>query len=807
MPPMPKKPTAKSPPRTGSKSAPKKRPKRTTVAKKTRQPSRRGRKKDAPSRWAKVRWRLFQVGLVLLAVLVVWMIYLNAVLRERFEGQRFTIAARAYSEAQELYPGAPVSADQMQQLLEKLGYRLGPTASSPGRYSRNGQTLALYSRGFEFWDRYEPSQRLVMEFDQSGLSQLRQVNGDPVIYARLDPLYLGQVYPGSKEERVLAALDTVPDEIIAGLLAVEDREFFQHWGVSVNGIARALVANLRAGGVSQGGSTLTQQLVKNLYLTPDRSLWRKANEALMAVLMEWHYSKEDILETYINEVYIGQQGQTAVHGFGLGAQFFFGAPLQSLATHQHAMLVGLIRGPSFYNPRRNPERALARRNLVLDIWLEQGVIDAETHQRARQQPLDVSRAPGQANHHAFMDMVRRQLASGYRREDLLAEGLSIFTTLDPVAQAEVERLAPQRLQQLEQGYGLETNALETAVVVSRPTTGDVVALIGGRHSEMAGFNRAMDARRPVGSMLKPAVYLAALEAGYTLATPINDEEVSVAGADGQLWQPKNFDRTSHGMPLLIDALANSYNQATARLGMEVGLPQVFDVIQRLGVNSRLPSVPAVMLGAHGLSPLEMAQFYQTIANNGFYSPMNAIRAVTHPELGVLQRYEMRAEQRFDPELIHLLNDALHEVTLSGTGRRLQALLPRNWWMAGKTGTTDDNRDAWFAGYSGDRQVLVWVGRDNNESTPLTGSSGALPLWADVMGALKPIQDRRTLPARIDYYAVNAEGAVVPDACAEARPLPFVTGTQPAQHSRCNAAPDDPEDAPSNFWGRLFGGGS
>ena len=806
MPAMPKKPTSNSTPRTRSRPSPSKRPKRTSASK-PRPSTRQRSKKPSTSRWARVRWRLFQVGLVLSALVVVWMIYLNAVLRDRFEGQRFAVAARVYSEAQELYVGAPISADQMQQLLETLGYRLGPTASHPGRYSRNGQTLAVYSRGFEFWDRQEPAQRLVMDFNQGSLSQLRQVNGDPVLHARLDPLYLGQVYPGSKEERVLMPLDAVPSELIAGLLAVEDREFYQHWGVSISGVARALVANVRAGGVSQGGSTLTQQLVKNLYLTPDRSLWRKANEALMAVLMEWHYSKEDILETYINEVYIGQQGQMAVHGFGLGAQFFFGAPLQSLGTHQHALLVGLIRGPSFYNPRRNPERALARRNLVLDIWLDQGVIDAQTHQTARQQPLDVSRVPGQANHHAFMDMVRRQLATGYRREDLLAEGLSIFTTLDPIAQAEVERLAPQRLQQLEQGYGLEANALETAVVVSRPTTGDVIALIGGRNPDVVGFNRALDARRPVGSMLKPAVFLAALEAGYTLATPINDDTVSVVGADGQLWQPRNFDRVSHGSPLLIDALANSYNQATARLGMEVGLPEVFGVIERLGVNSRLPAVPSVMLGAHGLPPLEMAQFYQTLANNGFYSPMNAIRAVTHPSQGVLQRYEMRAEQRFDPELIYLLNDALHEVTLSGTGRRLQALLPRDWWMAGKTGTTDDNRDSWFAGHSGDRQVLVWIGRDNNAPTPLTGSSGALPLWADIMAALRPVQDRRTHPARIAFATVNSQGAGVAEACAEARLLPFVSGTEPTQHSRCNAAPDDPEEAPASFWERLFSRGS
>ncbi|MHA7880564.1 MAG: penicillin-binding protein 1B [Saccharospirillum sp.] len=806
---MPKMPTSKTTSRRPSRKTPSTasgRPARPRPSASQRRKPTRGRA-SGPGRWARIRWRLFQLGLVLGALVVVWMIYLNAVVRERFEGQRFAIAARVYSEAQALYAGAPISADQTQQLLEALGYRRGPTASQPGRYSRNGQTLAVYTRGFDFWDGEEPAQRLVLTFDQGSLSEVRQVGGGAVLETRLDPLYLGQVYPGTREERVLVSLEEVPEELIVGLLAVEDRTFFDHWGVSISGIARALVANLRAGGVSQGGSTLTQQLVKNLYLTPERSLWRKANEALMALLMEWHYSKQEILETYINEVYLAQQGQTAVHGFGLGAQYFFGAPLQALGTHQHALLVGLIRGPSFYNPRRNPERAVARRNLVLDIWLEQGVITAQAHQEARQQPLDVSRVTGRANHHAFMDLVRRQLARDYRREDLLAEGLSIFTTLDPIAQADVERLTPQRLQQLEQGYGVETNALEAAVVVSRPTTGDVLALTGGRNPDVAGFNRALDARRPVGSLLKPAVYLAALEAGYSLATPISDAPVSVAGGDGQLWQPRNYDQVSHGAPLLVDALAHSYNQATARLGMEVGLPEVFNVMQRLGINSQLPAVPSVMLGAHGLAPIEMAQFYQTLANNGFYTPMNAIRAVTHPELGVLQRFELRAEQRFDPALIFLLNEALHEVTRNGTGRRLQALLPRDWWLAGKTGTTDDNRDAWFAGYSGERQVLVWVGQDNNEPTPLTGSSGALPLWADVMTALIPVQDRRTQPAGVAYVSVNDLGAGVPEACAEARWLPFVDGSQPSHYSRCNASPGDPEDAPATFWERLFGRGN
>lgn len=759
------------------------------------------------SRWRRWRWRILQACLIGLAVLIAWMFYLNAVVRERFEGQRFTIPARVYSEAQELYAGAPLSADQAQALLEQLGYRTSSRLNQPGRYQRSGQTLRVHTRGFSFWDEVEPSRILVLDFSGDSLQSIRDISNDPILLARLDPLFIGQVYPGNREDRLLMPLQVMPPTLVAGLIVVEDRHFFEHHGVSISGIARALWANLSSGSIEQGGSTLTQQLVKNLYLSPEQTLWRKGNEALMALLMEWHYDKATILEAYLNEVYIGQQGQRSVNGFGLGAQFFFGTPLPALDLHQQAMLVGLIKGPSYYNPRRNPERALERRNLVLRLWYESGIIEQLDYQQAINQPLDISTAPGQASYPAFMDLVRRQLAEGYRKEDLLAEGLTVFTTLNPLAQNGLERAVERRLPAIEAAAG-PGEALETAALVSRPSTGDVLAMLGGRRPEVAGFNRALDSRRSVGSLMKPAVYLAALEQGYTLATPVSDAEVTVSGADGKLWQPRNYDKESHGTPLLVDALSNSYNQATARLGMEVGLANVFDVIDRLGIDETPPPVPSVMLGAHGLSPYQVAQFYQTISGNGFYTPLNAIRAVVHPQQGVLQRFDLSVEQRFDPEQVFLLQDALHQVTLTGTARSLQWRLPQNWWLAGKTGTTDDNRDAWFAGYSGDRQAVVWVGRDNNAPMALTGSSGALPIWAELMAELAPIQERRGQPARVEYLHVNDSGAVVPARCDGARSLAFIKGTEPEPQRRCNADapgsdPSENDEEKPSIWQRLF----
>lgn len=750
---------------------------------------------------------VIQLSIVFACLLLFWMIYLNAVVREGFEGRRFSIPARVYSEAQELYVGSPVRRSGMIELLDQLGYRRVDSPNQAGRYSVSSSAVEVFTRGFRFWDGEEPARTLTLKFDQNGIRSIHNRQGEPVLLARLDPLYLGQIYPGVTEDRVLHRLDEVPERLVLGLLLVEDDRFFDHMGVSFRGILRALVVNLTSGSATQGGSTLTNQLVKNLYLSPEKTLTRKINEALMSLILEFHYSKNDILETYMNEVYVGQQGARSINGFGLGAQFYFGTTLQGLELHQQAMLVGLIKGPSYYNPRRNPERARERRNLVLRIWKDQGLISPAEYQQAASSVLDVSETPGQASFPAFMDSLRKQLLRDYRRDDLMAEGLSVFTTLDPVAQRVLETKVEQGIADAEAGYRIESEKLQGAAILTRPSTGDILAVVGDRHPKQAGFNRAADARRPVGSLIKPAVYLAAIEAGHTLATPISDAAVYVQAGDGTVWEPKNYDKAEHGTPMLIDALAKSYNQATARLGMEVGLARVFDVLARLGVEGDIPPVPAVMLGAHSMAPLQVAQMYQTIAGNGFYTPLNMIRAVSHPEDGVIQRYDLSVSKRFEPSDIHLLQAALHETTVRGTAARIQNTLPKHWWVAGKTGTTDDNRDAWFAGFTGDRQLVVWVGRDDNQPTPLTGSSGALPIWIDTMTELNPLQERRGQPVNVENRGVNIHGVDVPDWCDGVRTLPFKIGSGPERSLSCSSDktnPANPETEKTKWWQKLFG---
>ncbi|MDN3650372.1 penicillin-binding protein 1B [Reinekea marina] len=745
-----------------------------------------------------------KIGIVAACLVFFWMIYLNAVVKERFEGRRFQIPARVYSEAQEIYAGAPVRQSEFIQLLNQLGYRSSASVSQEGRYVEHGNQVRVHTRGFRFWDGEESGRWLNIQFDANGIAQVTDSAGQSVLLSRLDPLYMGQVYPGVAEDRVLYRLEEMPETLVLGLLLVEDDRFFEHHGVSIRGIARALIANIISGRVSQGGSTLTQQLVKNLYLTSEKKISRKINEALMSLILEFHFSKNEILETYMNEVYVAQQGSRSIHGFGLAAQFFFATTLQDLDIHQQALLIGLIKGPSYYNPRRNPERATKRRNTVLEVWLDSGLINDAQYQAALKAPLDVADKPGQASFPAFMDGLRRQLQKDYRKDDLMAEGLSIFTTLSPVAQTTIEQQVAVGLADIERDHRLEPKFLQSAAVMTRPSTGDVLAVVGDRDARASGFNRALDAQRSIGSLMKPAVYLAAIEHGYNLSDLISDADVTVGAGDGTTWQPKNYDKTSHGNPMLIDAMANSYNQATARLGMEVGLANVFDVIDRLGIGNQVAKVPAVMLGAHGMSPMQVAQMYQTIAGNGFYTPLNFIRAVSHPEQGLIQRFDLSVKKQFEPEHIHILQRAMHEVTVTGTARSLQWRLPKNWWIAGKTGTTDDNRDAWFAGLTGDRQLVIWVGNDDNKPTPLTGSSGALPIWAKVMQVLRPIQERRTLPANIVEIDVNKAGRQVPSWCDDVRTIPFIAGNEPARGLTCHSNEPKPDTDDSTWLQKLFG---
>jgi penicillin-binding protein 1B len=731
------------------------------------------------------------LGLGVLAILVVggYSVYLAKTVRVKFEGKRWAVPAQIYARPLELYQGARMSAEQLQAELRFLGYRKVAAVKGPAQWSLQGKRFEVQTRDFVFWDGPQTGQALRVGLDGGGVSQLRDLrSGRDLDLVRLEPALIGSIYPAHNEARVLVQRGDLPQHLVSALLAVEDRRFFEHHGVDLRGIARALWANVQAGRTVQGGSTLTQQLVKNFILSPERSLWRKANEALMALIVEARYGKDEILEAYANEIFLGQDGERAIHGFGLGAHFYFNRPLSELGLHESALLVGLVKGASFYNPRRHPERALERRNLVIAQMLEQGYISAAEADTATRAELGVT-ARGTASGQripAFVDLVRRQLRRDYREEDLTSEGLRIFSTLDPWVQQQAGEAVDQRLRRIEKTRGVSAGTLEAAMVVATAQDGEIQALLGGRDAGFAGFNRALDAVRPIGSLVKPAIYLSALsEPGrYTLSTLVEDRPVDMLLPGDQRWQPENYDRQLHGVLPLHEALARSLNLATVHVGMDIGLRAVIATLRGLGVERDIPAYPSLLLGALSLSPLEVTQMYQSLASGGFRSPLRAIREVLDSAQQPLQRYPLTVERAADPAAVFLLHRNLVEVTESGTAASLQRLLPAGLQVGGKTGTTNDLRDSWFAGFSADRVAVAWVGRDDNAPTGLTGATGAMLLWGELMRRIDNLPLQLITPPGVEYHWIDREGRLANDACEGAVAFPYIAGSQPTEVSDC-----------------------
>jgi penicillin-binding protein 1B len=728
-----------------------------------------------------------KLGLVGLVVLAVFAVYLDAVVQEKFSGKRWTVPAKVYARPLELFVGQKLAKDDFLKELDALGYRRENAVAGPGGVSVAGNNIELHSRGFQFYESTEPSQRVRVRFSGDYVAGLTQAGGGNLAVARLEPLLIGGLYPAHQEDRVLIKLEQVPPYLVETLVAIEDREFFNHFGVSPKGIARAVWINATAGQLRQGGSTLTQQLVKNFYLTNERTLVRKATEAMMAVLLELHYDKKDILEAYLNEVFLGQDGQRAVHGFGLASQYFFSQPLSELKLDQVALLVGMVKGPTYYNPRRNPERALERRNLVLDVLAAQGVASVEEVDAAKQKPLGITRRGSLADSSfpAFLDLVKRQLREDYQEQDLTEEGLRIFTSFDPIMQLKAESALAGTLKRLSGRKGVDQ--VEAGMVVTSPESGEVQAIIGSRQPRFAGFNRALDAVRPIGSLIKPAIYLTALErpSQYTLTSLLEDQPFSIKGQDGQVWRPQNYDRKAHGTIYLYQGLVNSYNLSTAKLGLEIGVPEVLKTLSRLGVEQEWPAYPSMLLGAGGLSPMSVASMYQTLANGGFNTPLRGIRAVLTAEGEPLKRYPYQIQQRFDSGAIYLLQNAMQRTMSEGTGRSVYSQLPRSLALAGKTGTSNDSRDSWFAGFSQDVLAVVWLGRDDNGPTPLTGATGALQVWTDFMRQADPLPLDMPVPDNVVLAWVDASSGQGTDpSCPNAVQMPYIRGSQPVAGPAC-----------------------
>lgn len=758
-------------------------------------------------------------SLFIIGIFVAFSIYLiriDNIVRDKFEGQRWDIPAKVFARPLEVYTNAPVNQTDFTQELKLLGYKNADSYTKSGNYVVSGQELYVHTRGFDFGDSVEPEQVLKVSFANNQIAEVSATKPSSTGIARLEPLLIGGIYPQHNEDRVLIKLKNVPKPLIEALIATEDRNFYHHYGISLRGTARALVSNV-TGGKRQGGSTLTQQLVKNFYLSPERTLKRKVNEALMAMLIELHYDKDEILEAYLNEVNLGQNGSYSINGYGLASQFYFGLPLRELNIAQQAYLVGLVQGPSLFNPWKNPEGAKKRRDIVLNNMRVMGYLTPEQLEKETARPLNVLAKPtlGPARFPDFLDIVRRQLRTEYQEGDLTNQGLKIFTTLDPIAQTQVQDAFKASVSRLAKSNPNRLKDLQGAVLISHPENGELVAAVGSTQ-DFTGFNRALDAKRQVGSLLKPVIYLSALESGrYNWASPIQDSYINIDSA-GKSWTPKNYSGGEHGVVPMSTALANSYNLSAVRLGQEFGVSTFSNHLKKFGVTSTIPSYPSIFLGAVDMSPMEMLNIYGNFATGGFKYPTKAIRSVVDSNGRLLDRYGLTVQKTIDPSAAYILNYGLQQVMSSGTGRSAYSTLSTDLKLAGKSGTTNDTRDSWFAGYSGNYLSVVWLGLDDNKVTGLTGSSGALPVWTNVMKQLrqKPVNLRQ--PENVQWHWIDrTNGYLSAQGCEGAMYIPILSNNVPRQATSCglphyqvepvynpdtenNQAPTDSNDSIENY---------
>lgn len=731
----------------------------------------------------------FKVVMSLLGIFILYVIYLDFEVRSQFDGRKWSVPARVYARPLELYVGKPLSHEQFKFELKNSGYRHSEDSIKTGQYQKDGDDYRIVIREFDFWDGHQPPRYIKVIIEDGFISDVTDFRDKTdIAVVRLEPAIMGRIYPSHREDRMLVKLEDVPEHLITALVAVEDRQFYSHIGINPKAIVRAMFANIRAGRIVQGGSTLTQQLVKNFFLNKKRSYLRKINEAIMALLLEVHYEKNEILEAYLNEIYLGQDQKRAIHGFGLASRFYFDKPIHSLELSEISTLIAMVKGPSYYDPWKRTDRVVKRRNNVISLLAEQDAITLTQARIEKEKSLNIVKRSKKitSTYPAYMDLLRRQLQQDYDKEDLTSEGLQIFSTFDPYIQKITEQVVKRKIQQLDRERNLD-NKLQGAVIVTNTNNADVLAVVGDKQPTYAGFNRALDAMRSVGSLIKPAVYLTALQQKdkYSLVTTVEDKNITLKSQDGTLWSPRNYSGESHGEIPLFKALISSYNQATVRLGLSLGFEPIVDTLRNLGIQREIPPYPSMLLGAVAMSPFEVTQMYQTLSGEGFITPLHTIRKVLTSTGEPLKHYQVKIVQGVDETSVRVINSALHEVTRQGTARSLQWRLPKSLKVAGKTGTTNDTRDSWFAGFSGEHLIVAWLGTDDNQSTGLTGSSGALPIWSGIMSKIRTRPFSFAFDDKLEYKKVEAtKGLLVEDGCSTGAYLAFRKSTVPNQYTSC-----------------------
>ncbi len=756
---------------------------------------------DAPKRPLDLRRILLRTlggaGLLVLATFV----WIDRSIVHRFDTRTTSLPSRVYARPFTIERGARIDGQALFEQLARQGYaevRSDPAA--PGQFRRTGNDWKIFLRSAMTPKGEREAMPVELRVNSGRLRRIENLsNGERLDGVSLEVEPLSTFYGEVMEERRWTPIAEIPPALVQAVEAVEDRRFRRHGGIDVVGIGRAFAANVRAGEVVQGGSTITQQLAKNLYGPGRRTFRRKAVEAVAAIALELHYSKDEILEAYLNEVYLGQRGPVAVSGVGEASRIFFGADVRDIDLPRSALLAGMIRNPGGYNPRRHPREARARRDLVLGLMAERGDIDATALGKARAAPLGIAERSEASGRSPWVEDYLADAIEQFSPEAVpSSSGHSIFTTFDPA----IQRAAQEALT-----AGLERIAgrPEGAIVVLRPADGAVLALVGGRDYATSQYNRATQARRSPGSTFKPFVFLAGLERArgergfdFDEATVLDDTPLTLQ-AGGRPWSPSNFDGRYRGPVTVRETLEESINVPTVRAARDIGLERVVDVAKRCGIESDLQPIPALALGVEEVTPLELTVAYAALANGGWRIVPHGIVALLDRDGEPIEVVEPRIERAVDAASTQRITDMLEGVLERGTARSA-ASLGFTGVAAGKTGTSDSLRDAWFIGYTPDVVVTVWVGYDDNHVLGLTGAAAALPIWVDVMRRIDA-DGTDDLDQRKDMVRVTIDpttGLRATRHCPETREVLVPRGQKP---ERCTVH-DGAQRV--GFWRRHFG---
>ena len=746
--------------------------------------------------------------------------YLDGVVTAKFEGRKWQFPSKIYSDTFLLYVGMGLRREDLVEKLRRLSYRetrTAPKAKGEYRFVKSDGAVEIFLHDFAY--PLERFQGIPIRVNLQGATVTRMENvdtGQELFSLELEPELVTGLYDRIWEERRLVSLAEVPPLLVRAILAIEDERFYRHRGIDPLAVLRASWANLRSGGIVQGGSSLTQQLMKNFFLGDERSMRRKLKEGLMALIAERKYSKEEILENYLNEIYLGQKGAQGIFGVSEAAQFYFSKELSQLTVGETALMAGLIRAPNRYSPYRSVEAATQRRNVVLGKMSEDKMIARRQYDAAVREAIprrDLVKVANDAPY--YVDFLKRELAENYAHEVLTAEGFRIFTSLDLQLQKTAERSLAEGLKRLEETYAYlrkrgEEDHLEGALIVIKPQTGEVKAMVGGRDYQKSQFNRIFQARRQPGSVFKPFVYLAALMHGsesgrkFTAVSTVEDSPFTWS-YEGQEWQPANYKDEYFGTVSFRAALERSLNSATARIAREVGIKYVRDIAYRLGIQSALPAFPSLALGSAEVTPLEVAVAFSTLANSGVRTQPLAVKQVMDQEARTLEKRDIQVEKVITPQIAFMMNYLMKGVLDRGTGRSAR-LMGFTRPAAGKTGTTNDTKDAWFVGYTPELLAVVWVGFDNQSKLGLSGAQAALPIWTEFMKratAGTPVTDF-TPPAGIKMVDIDPlSGYRATSNCPQVIQEAFFEGEEPTGFCPLHPAPlGGLLSAPGDFFSRL-----